>query len=516
MIPVMAPAHPAATDRAIAHELARAAATQLGARPVVVDFDETLWLRNSTELFLDRARPRWLAFLLLVAVDMFGRLLWFRSEQRRHVYRDWLRLRVITLLMPWTVARWRRDAPTLGPRYANDELLDVLRAHGLDRVGVATTGMAELIEPLLSAFAPQTRLWASGHLGWQGWRIRAVGKLAVLRERQPATPFDTALVITDNDTDLEMQSEVGHFELIKWPKARYRPAFATMYLPFRYTDRGKRSGKRYVWGEVVRTDLAIPLIACAPFAASPLWAVAALVLLMTSLWCVYEIGYFENDLVGRRYEKKGVLSSARNHRLLALSMREPAVWAWALGLGLAGSFCVAHAAPPAAGVQATTVGLLFALWTGWLVLTRLAFALFNRVDEKTRAYVYLPLQVTRSFWPFLFFVVPLAGMAASLAMALSRWIPYMIYRWFGPRWVTPDKLIFLALFLALAVPLAALHGSLIDAGLIAVFTLFLGLRAREQIRDAIANARWLRSAANEDAEPTDGGNVPGEHPKASA
>src|SRR5271167_3617126 len=70
--------------------------------PVLVDLDETLYLRNSTEDFIDTARPAILALLLMRLLDVVLPWRWTGGERTRDLWR----VRCIMLLLPWTRAAW--------------------------------------------------------------------------------------------------------------------------------------------------------------------------------------------------------------------------------------------------------------------------------------------------------------------------------------------------------------------------------------------------------------------------
>ncbi len=55
--------------------------------PVLVDLDETLFLRNSTEDFIDTARPGILALLLMRLLDVLRPWRWSGGERTRDVWR---------------------------------------------------------------------------------------------------------------------------------------------------------------------------------------------------------------------------------------------------------------------------------------------------------------------------------------------------------------------------------------------------------------------------------------------
>ena len=76
----------------------------------VLDFDETLWLRNSTEEFIAFARP---AVLVAVVLQILGLIKPWRliSRAKAGYYRDWIRVWAVVIVAPWSVLAWRRHGP---------------------------------------------------------------------------------------------------------------------------------------------------------------------------------------------------------------------------------------------------------------------------------------------------------------------------------------------------------------------------------------------------------------------
>jgi hypothetical protein len=65
---------------------------------VLLDFDETLYLRNSTEDFIDSARPALLALIVMRLLDFIEPWRWTGGVETRDVWR----VRCIVALFPWT------------------------------------------------------------------------------------------------------------------------------------------------------------------------------------------------------------------------------------------------------------------------------------------------------------------------------------------------------------------------------------------------------------------------------
>ena len=90
--------------------------------PLLIDLDETLYLRNSTEDFIDCARPALLALLLLRVFDVIKP--W---ELTGGATRDNWRVCAIAILFPWTHLRWRAQARRLAECNTNQQLKDCYR-----------------------------------------------------------------------------------------------------------------------------------------------------------------------------------------------------------------------------------------------------------------------------------------------------------------------------------------------------------------------------------------------------
>src|SRR5271154_2305200 len=93
------------------------AAVQAHEGPLLIDLDETLYLRNSTEDFIDCARPGLLALLLLRALDVL-KPWWLTGGIDT---RDTWRVCAIATFFPWTRRRWRAKVPYFAERYVNRE-----------------------------------------------------------------------------------------------------------------------------------------------------------------------------------------------------------------------------------------------------------------------------------------------------------------------------------------------------------------------------------------------------------
>src|SRR3954454_13438897 len=115
--------------------------------PRLVDFDETLYLRNSTEDFIDCARPCLLAVLLLRVLDVLKP--WRLTSGI--ATRDTWRVCAISCFFPWTSWRWRLKVPIFAERYLNHELKAALEVDIRPPPIIVTTGFKSIVAPLLIA-----------------------------------------------------------------------------------------------------------------------------------------------------------------------------------------------------------------------------------------------------------------------------------------------------------------------------------------------------------------------------
>ncbi|RBW54938.1 hypothetical protein [Ruegeria sp. A3M17] len=192
---------------------------------LIVDFDETLWLRNSTESFLAHARPAPLAAAILRGLDLTRPWRIIGGRRRARDYRDWIRVLAIATLMPWTLRRWARIAPKLGRTFSNTGLEQLMTASNPARTVIVSNGYTVIIAPLLEGYPePRPQLVAASLMS--GWKWRRAGKLANTEAVFDALLLDGATVVTDHEDDAELLARVGNGLLCVWPEARYERAFA--------------------------------------------------------------------------------------------------------------------------------------------------------------------------------------------------------------------------------------------------------------------------------------------------
>ncbi len=386
--------------------------------PVLVDLDETLYLRNSTEDFLDSAWPGPLAFLLVRLLDLLRPWRLTGGLQTRDVWR----VAAICIVLPWSLPAWRRTAKRLGREASNAPLVEAL--NGSDqRKFIVTLGFQPIVAPLVAGMGVRdARLIAMSP--WR-FRDRRRGKRALVEEAIGEAAVRDALLVTDSLDDLDLLTVCLQPLRVVWPGAAFHPAFRDVYLPGLYISRVKRPGQRYIYRGIISDEYSLWLLASLPFIVTePLLHVVGLALLSVSFWAIYEQGYVDNDLVGARHEADPKLT----REFFETTVRPSAVlpWAWAATCGVAALLMLRWPAGPTVGD--------FAAWAAVLMLTCFWFRLYNRLDKRTRVWLFAGLQGLRSASFVAVVSISLVGAAALISHVLARWVPYYAYRISGTRY----------------------------------------------------------------------------------
>lgn len=444
--------------------------------PVLVDLDETLYLRNSTEDFLDCARPALVVVLVLRALDLIRPWRWTGGAQTRDVWR----VRLVCAMFPWTRKVWAERVESLARRFGNQPLIEVLRGREAPPI-IATVGFEPVVKPLLRAIdIPGARLVAARSSTFED---RRAGKLSLVIENCGEDTVRRALVITDSLQDLPLLEACAEPLRTVWPEARYQMALARVYLPGQYLTLIKRPGERYILRGILQEDFAFWALCSLALASSPLTHLAGLSLLLLSFWAIYEQGYVDNDQIAARFEDDPKLSRAFHEQPVATPRLTP--WIWAAGSGAAAVFLLRWPGPAAWSD--------YALWALVLTATFGWFRLYNRLDKSSRVWAYPGLQMARSA-AFLA-LVPMApiGAAALGAHVVSRWIPYYLYRLSRQDWPqAPTFLVRLMLFVVLASFMAATQGVsiLMNASAAALMAWNL-YRARQELATLLRSMRRI-------------------------
>lgn len=438
----------------------------------LVDLDETLYLRNSTEDFIDSARPALIAALALRLLDALRPWALTGGEPTRDVWR----IALVMLLAPWTPIVWRRRVRELARNRVNAPLLHALR----ERVGptaIVTVGFRFVVEPLVRAFGLESvRIVACR----ASFADRRKGKLALAVGALGEAEVTQSMVVTDSDADRPLLDRCARARLVVWPEARYVRAFSQVYLPGQYITWVKRPGGRYIVRGILQEDFAFWVLASIWLARAPLVHVGGLLLLLLSFWALYERGYVDNDLAAQRFEADPKLSAAFHSTPVATPRGQP--WIWALVFGALGVAVLDLPGRPSA--------VHLASWAGVLVATFLWFRLYNRSNKGLRVWMYLPLQLARCIGFAAVVGITAVGALALAAHVLSRWFHYYAYRLGKGSWPSVRaETMRLTCFLVLAGLVALAQGPAVvltwSTLAIVLWSLY---RARWELRELLTSA----------------------------
>ncbi len=410
--------------------------------PVLVDLDETLYLRNSTEDFIDCARPGLLALMLLRLLDLVSPWRMIGGEQTRDVWR----IVVISTLLPWTRLRWRKRVVQFAHRFANRRLVAALKARSQPPI-IVTAGFEPVVAPLIAALGFSDSQIVASRLG--SLEDRRLGKLHIARRVLGTEMISASLIVTDSVQDLDLLKHCKRPLRTLWPDARFRRALSKSYLPGEYLTNVKRPGARYIMRGILQEDFAFWILASIALAVHPVTHVIGLLFLLLSFWAVYERGYVDNDQIAARYEADPKLTTEFWNSPVATPAVLP--WIWAAIAAAVGLLVI----------RPTEQGFLidYGQWGATLVGTYLCFKLYNRLDKTTRVWLYPVLQFARSAAFVVVVPITAIGAVAVSAHVVSRWVPYHLYRLGATRWPSAQPgMIRLVAFLVLAILMGAALG----------------------------------------------------------
>lgn len=441
--------------------------------PLVVDFDETLLLANSTSLFIDSASPSVVAYLLIKVVDLVHRFTRKGEPDRRDAWR----VRAIMLAMPWVVRRWRRRAPATVTELLNRPLVEALA--GADGpIVIATMGFTPIVAPLVAAsdLGSAQLVAVDPRAGGDRERVKFQGTEEVLGDEGLAG----SLVVTDSLADRALLEAAEVPLRVTWPEVRQVRTFDTTYFPGRYLEVKRPQGSYAT--RILLEDISFWVLASIWLVDEPVTHTAGLLVLALSFWAVYEYGYVDNDRIAEVYEPDPMLTSTFHRRRLRFAVWKPLTWAAITGA--LGVWIINWPDPEPVD---------FARWGGLLVATLITFVVYNRVDKQSRVFLYPLLQLLRS-GAFLVVVVATPIVVAAVAIkALFRWVPYFIYRTRSAPFPSDDLSAHrLLVFLPVAVVMAAEIGwsELVTPTTLSVAAWML-IRARTTLPNAIRGAHRI-------------------------
>jgi hypothetical protein len=442
--------------------------------PIYIDLDETLYLRNSTEDYIDSAQPGVVAIALLQFLEFLRPWKWTGGHPTRDSWRVWL----IRTFLPWVRLRWRGRVGALAAQFVNSRLAAALQQHR-HRVVIVTAGFLPIVQPLIEALGFGDCRVIAARLGFQD---RRNGKLQMVRTAVGELELSTALFITDSTDDAPVLARCRRPLRVVWPESLYTRALSQVYLPGLYLSLVKRPGQRYIWRSVIQEDFAYWVLGTLALATHPALHLCGLALTSLSLWSIYERGYADNDWAAANLESAGKLSSEFSSVAVVTPRLQPWVWAIASGAGAMYLF----------GPQ-SAVAVNCAKWAAVLIATHFIFRWYNRMDKSTRIWIYPLLQTARLPSIAVIVSVTPSGAMALGALIMARWVSYYFYRLQSGIWtnIRPNSmhLLFFAIALGMLAIGVGLHAiaSWTTAGL-AAWSLF---RARTELLSLFRNARRI-------------------------
>lgn len=440
--------------------------------PIIVDFDETLFLRNSTQAYLGSIYPRPLGMAFLLIAKAIRPWRFFPSPlNQKNISKDWFLVIGATFLFPWTLLVWRQKARALAEQYCNRPLAQAIDANNEAPVVIATLGFGFIVNPLirhLPMSSVQTaRVQVIACRFWQGILDRAAGKLKMVLAVLDEQSVSRSVVVTDSNADQSLLDVVATPCLLTWSDACFVPAMSDLYLPLFYSEKIKNPGKAHFVKRVLLGHWVFCVIAWSCVSPHPFLNSISLFLLTISYWCVYEIGYQENDSIGERYERTPTLSSAYRQKQYTVNLKT--AWPWLYGIAFALPGCILFALSQSESPLSLSSAQLYSLadtplsiaslayyawWLVYLVVIRISFWFYNQLNETTRIWMYPVLQVQRMFGFGVLASTSVVGALLLMSFVISRWIQYCVYRCGGDRTTFPVNVSCLLLFVLLYVSVA--------------------------------------------------------------
>ena len=242
-----------------------------------------------------------------------------------------------------------------------------------------------------------------------------------------------------------------------------------IYIPLIYSEKIKRPGNKYILNNIIGEDFLILLLSFTYNSPYPLSNAFGLLMLQISFWCIYELGYIENDIIGEKFEDRAVLSY--NYKFFNYSFPLWQPWVWSLGFSVIGIACLSQDITIAGELNNTSyltnnnLSLLqtvegFIFWLAFLLFVRALFHIYNHLNKQSRVWFYLLLQACRYCGYLVLLTTNTAGIFLLFSVVLARSIQYALYRYLGGKrsdWPMdfPKYFFCLLIFLLLTILVAA-------------------------------------------------------------
>lgn len=214
-----------------------------------------------------------------------------------------------------------------------------------------------------------------------------------------------------------------------------------IYIPLLYSEKVKRPDKKYFLNNIIGEDFIIIILSFVYSSSHFLSNIVGLFLLQMAFWCVYELGYIENDVVGEKFEDKAILSYNYKSYEISFGFWQP--WLWSLVLSVLGIAIIAQDIVFEDGYSGLlnsqdNLNLLWVsqkllYWIGFLLALRLVFYIYNHINKQSRIWLYLLLQAFRYCGFLVILPTNIVGLMFLISSVLTRSIQYILYRYLGGK-----------------------------------------------------------------------------------
>ncbi len=377
---------------------------------VFYDFDNTLFLDNSTNLYFNTIRPRWLVLIIFSIVNF----IFDRFKINRFVWEDYIKTIIGVYLFPIAYLKWKfSTSKYFAKELLNKELLKNNFANGKKLI-VISFGHKEIIQPILKHMGIGDYVLISSKVSLIPHNIRKKGKLHYINKYLNQDDKEKALFVTDSKDDRELLEYFHNSFLIVWRK-QTPVSFHNIYVPLKYTAGCKYNVKDILWNQHIGEDFIILLFAYSIF--MPL-DIFALFMLFLSFFAVYEIGYYENDFKAIKNEANPSLSGKQSEYLDYPIYSGGFIWALITS---------------AIGILYFSTDFLvdYLSWLGILIGLFFTFRLFNNLKPDNRIYIFPFLQIFKTFSYTLVLKINPIGMVLLFAQVMRQTTNYHIYRMGG-------------------------------------------------------------------------------------
>ena len=138
--------------------------------------------------------------------------------------------------------------------------------------------------------------------------------------------------------------------------------------------------------------------------------------------------------------------------------------------------------------------LTFGAWMAYVLASRLAFWLYNRLDVQSRGHFYVVLQLFRSVGYAVLIHTSWIGLVILLPLVLARWIKYLVYRSAGKTFAEDQRFLSLMFFLVLLCGGLAAEGKAFVGWQALAALAWFAIYAHRRSREIVGQARRARGA----------------------